>query len=676
MALKRAMMIGLDGADPLVVKRLIEAGRLPGLKRVMDEGVAHESLSMLGAFPTVTPPNWCSLATGNWPLTHGITCFLNHTLGKELDILELNWDARRVESELIWETFESEGKRSIMLNYCQAWPNRVLESENIIIDGTGVTPFINTSLEYQKIVTLAEGNFFMKEIPHYVDDAGNQRIIFGDMGQEVDYTPTDFSQLMIGGSLGGRVDQTPIMECPAVVCMEHSAEDLSLEAVADMVYSPLKELKGWSMEMPGDAREAIVPLNKGLTRRIAVITASESGHYDTISLYGDKKSTCLGQAKLGEWSEWIYDQFECNEQLVHVAYKIRVLDMKEDGSAARFYLSHVVNLDDDTYYYPASLRQEILEKIGPVMVAANIERYTAFGDDIMLESFDQIYDWHIEVTKYLFEKYDDWGLFYTHLHGIDLNNHWFINQAVEGSHPQWQRHKTVIERMYEINDRFVSAMLEYLDGNTAIFITSDHAAVPRSPGFKNPGLAEISGINGKVMNELGYTTVVESPALKGYYSVDWSKTRAVSQRGGHIYLNLKGRDPQGIVDPADYDNLVQQIISDLYNYRDPVQGQRVVSFAMTREEMTCIGMGGEHCGDIYLQLTKDYGNEHAHAPSYVTNHGYSLACLCMMVGAGLKAGQFISRPIRIVDIVPTICHLCGIRQPKDVEGGIIYQALA
>ena len=101
-----------------------------------------------------------------------------------------------------------------------------------------------------------------------------------------------------------------------------------------------------------------------------------------------------------------------------------------------------------------------------------------------------------------------------------------------------------------------------------------------------------------------------------------------------------------------------------------------MAFAMTREEMESVGMGGEHCGDIFFQLTKDYGEEHAHAPSYVTNHGYSLACLCMMAGNGLKQGEWIARPIRIVDIVPTICHVCGVRQLKNVEGGVIYQALA
>lgn len=163
--------------------------------------------------------------------------------------------------------------------------------------------------------------------------------------------------------------------------------------------------------------------------------------------------------------------------------------------------------------------------------------------------------------------------------------------------------------------------------------------------------------------------------VEGLYTIDWTKTKAINHRTSYIYVNLKGRDPQGIVEPEDYDKLVQQIISDLYAYRDPKSGERVVSFAMTKEEMVSIGMGGEHCGDIFFQLTRDFGLEHANTPNNVTNHGYSVGCLCIMAGAGLKKGYTLKRLLRNVDIVPTICHIVGNRVPAQVEGGVIYQGL-
>ena len=128
---KKAIMIGLDSADATLVKRLIDMGRLPAMKQVMEQGVSQEDLGMIGVFPTVTPTNWATICTGAYPITHGVTCFQNHTRGKSLGILEQNWDSRRMHAEAIWETFEEAGKRALLLNYCQAWPNRVADSKNI-----------------------------------------------------------------------------------------------------------------------------------------------------------------------------------------------------------------------------------------------------------------------------------------------------------------------------------------------------------------------------------------------------------------------------------------------------------------------------------------------------------------------------------------------------------------
>ena len=180
MALKRVMMIGIDGMDPKIVRRMLDAGRLPHMQRALDSGVATAGLDMLGVFPTVTPPNWVSLATGNWPRTHGVTCFHNHTLGKELDMFEANWDSRRVESEYIWEAFARENRRSIMLNYCQAWPPRVASDKTIMIDGTGVIPLMRSNADYQKMIYLEEGDFKITEIPHAIKKTSSDCVVMGD----------------------------------------------------------------------------------------------------------------------------------------------------------------------------------------------------------------------------------------------------------------------------------------------------------------------------------------------------------------------------------------------------------------------------------------------------------------------------------------------------------------
>lgn len=96
----------------------------------------------------------------------------------------------------------------------------------------------------------------------------------------------------------------------------------------------------------------------------------------------------------------------------------------------------------------------------------------------------------------------------------------------------------------------------------------------------------------------------------------------------------------------------------------------------TRDEMEYLGMGGIHCGDIFFQLVPTFNNEHANVFSTVHHEGWSMQNLCIMGGAGLKQGAKIDRPVRITDIVPTICQLTDTKAPGNVEGGVIYQALA
>jgi predicted AlkP superfamily phosphohydrolase/phosphomutase len=61
-------------------------------------------------------------------------------------------------------------------------------------------------------------------------------------------------------------------------------------------------------------------------------------------------------------------------------------------------------------------------------------------------------------------------------------------------------------------------------------------------------------------------------------AVDWSVTQARAMGAGHIYVNLRGRDPHGTVSPGDeYEMLLSRIASGLEALTDPISGRRVVS---------------------------------------------------------------------------------------------------
>ena len=57
-------VIGIDGMDPKMTRRMVNEGKLPNIKKMIEMGSAREDLVLLGAMPTITPPMWTTLATG------------------------------------------------------------------------------------------------------------------------------------------------------------------------------------------------------------------------------------------------------------------------------------------------------------------------------------------------------------------------------------------------------------------------------------------------------------------------------------------------------------------------------------------------------------------------------------------------------------------------------------
>lgn len=674
MGLKRAMLLGLDGGDPLVIKRMIAEGRLPNIKKVMEQGVHNPSLSMIGPYPSVTPPNWASMATGNWPRTHGVTCFMNQTTGKELDTCELNWDSRRVESEMIWEAFSREGKRSIMLNYCEAWPPRIKDDPYAVyVDGSGVIPFLRNVIDSAQFVTLIEKDFPTEVIGHAVKADATDCVINAELfekmteGNTVDKGETKEPDPFI---------DTPLVEFPFPV---NTPEVLAKDKgpghdEIDKIKTSLKEPEKWSFDLPEGAKVAIVPVNKSMLRRYFVLTPSDGKNYDTLTVYENRKDNKpMAKVKVGEWSTNVFDYYTKDNSRVKVCYQIRLIEVAADGSSAQLLMTAAVDVDNMDYFYPQTMGQKMLEEVGPAPMYCRLRDACKDASEIELETWSNVFQWHIDASKWLFKEYPDWQLFYVHLHGIDCFNHWFINRTLPGWDKDHEHYQEMLYRMYELNDKYIGEMLKYLDGNTNIFVTSDHGAIPNSPGDTNPGI-QLNGISFKIMNDLGYTFCTEESRYTDKPKIDWSKTKAICSRLGYVYINLKGRDPQGIVEPEDYPELVQQIISDLYNYRLPDTGKRVVAFCMTRDEMEGIGCGGPHCGDIIVELVPTFCKTHGNCQTTVEHEGYSLNCILMMMGPDFKQGE-IRRVIRITDIVPTICHLTDTQVPMDVEGGVIWQAL-
>ena len=125
------------------------------------------------------------------------------------------------------------------------------------------------------------------------------------------------------------------------------------------------------------------------------------------------------------------------------------------------------------------------------------------------------------------------------------------------------------------------------------------------------------------------------------------------------------------------DELEEQIISDLYSYRDPFTNHRVVEFAFHQKDAKLLGLGGPHTGaDIVFCVNENYVYDHGESLSTAEGHqDTSTSPIFVAAGAGIKEGFEMQLYPREVDVAPTAAALLGVRFPAQCEGAPAYSIL-
>lgn len=651
-AAKRVVMVGIDGMDPLYTKQLIKEGKLPHIEEFLKRGTTTKDMGMMGVLPAYTPPSWCTLATGAWPGTHGITDFWNHKSGDELSKLSLGFNSKLCKVEYAWDKVAEAGDKVIVYGWPTSWPPRTKENM-MMVDGSGVHPFLLNKVDYEKIITCSEDAVSVRFISHENNDAGAECFVTEEV-EDLEFKPIMPSDIdnVIQGSGG---------------------EDTHIGAKYDKVFAPIKPASGWA-NAPADAKETVIVINTGRTRRPMLILKNSEGVYDRVALYKDKsQQELLGEARVGEWIENVIDHFSLGRGEEKVGYAIKIMALAEDGSAMKMYYNYATSWDNDNYVQPASLRAELFERFGTPIMLSNLSHSDAQLLPLMAECGEKAFRWSMDTIDYLLDK-NDWKAAFHGLHIIDFANHLYLDNTLP-EHPYAELNRECLNRFYLLADEYVGRMLKWLDQDVAIIVVSDHGGLIKYPGYETPEIGDAWGLNVGLMAELGYTKL---KTVNGQTEIDWEHTTAIAQRSSYIYLNLKGRDPHGIVEPEEADELITQIISDLYAYRDAEHHERVISIAMRRDEMAVLGLNdasAENLGDIFFILEPKFTRDQGNSFSNCQILGTSLKCLFMMAGPGIKQNYIIPRDVQEVDVAPTLCHLGGIAMPNGVEGGVLYQAL-
>ena len=668
----KVLILGVDGLDPRLTKKYMDKGVMPNFTKFMERGSAREDLVMLGAMPTITPPLWTTLATGAYVGTHGVTDFWNPHPDK-LDTLVYSFDSNNCKAEPLWNVFAENGRKTLVFHWPgSSWPP-TSDSPNLhVIDGTqpsNINIAVGTTEWGQWIE--ASADILEAHIAEHEDDGSGAGCVISDLESDEKEAGSENGLDM---SLKQKVLTNMIMN-------ENEGENAGAaqpELYENKTTVPIKEAKGWS-NAPVGAKEFSIPVSGGMERRPVLVIPNEHGVYDKIAIYRSKKDAepIVVLDQIDVVVNDIMDTVSKKGEKVEVVRQAILIEIAEDGSRVELWYGNAMEANNDMLFHPKSLLKQIQEKAGQLRsVSMMIGNSVKVANKIFAPLWESYSEWQANAMNALIKE-NGYEVVFSHLHNVDIAGHTFWEIAKYRPHIKFydeQLFQDVMERFYIDTDRYLGRFMHLMDEGWDIIITSDHGLVCADEEEPAVPLGDPFGVNIKVMQELGYTVMKKDADGNDLREIDWSKTTAVAQRGIYIYINLKGRNPEGIVDPEDQYELERKIIDDLYNYR--WNGKRIVALAVRKKEAAHFGLDGENCGDIIY--FNEEGFNRIHGDSISTYQGYadtSVSPIFMAAGPNIKKGYVTDRVIREVDVAPTVAVLGGVRMPAQCEGAPVYQII-
>lgn len=642
---KKVMLVGWDGAVGQRVIELAQQGHLPAVKSLLDQGIYASHC--LAPHPTMTPPNWTTIATGAWQGTHGITGFNLHNPGDPLLEVHQAFDARDVQAEFIWDALARAGKRSIVLNWPTAYPAE--PQDGVCIAGHGIGP-----------------NDWRCGVPEHIRDHE------ADIADEQLFTTELYREA------------TPIELTPAQG-WENAPAAKSLRE-AELVFR---------------YRNAHRQIKTALTWHMLVVDSSGDGYQQVILSESRDAGQAFARLAPGDWSPKLTRQFETTDGPITAEYRVKLEAMEPDLSDLRLYVTPLCN--PDGWSYPPGTMGQVRAEDGLPLPEAGFSAATLgwISPETYLEMADMLHEWQVATTQHLLENHA-WDLFLVHYHLADITYHLYgrlMEPAFNDEDPEY--YQSIERQAYQSLDRALARTLELAGEDTLVVLVGDHGCKPTTGRFSPAKLLVEAGLtvfkdaqpDEPIRSRRGLTAEAEADPTtmpvrgvldrtmaevieQGSGEIDWSRTKAVMQRSSYVYVNLKGRDPHGIVEPGEeYEQVCQQIIRLLYDYTDPVSGEKPVLFALQKKDARMLGLWGERIGDVVFGLNGSVGRQHGAIAPTASYGRLSLKTAFVMAGPGVKKGQAMTRNMWLVDVVPTICHLAEWPVPQQCEGAVLYQAL-
>jgi len=198
--------------------------------------------------------------------------------------------------------------------------------------------------------------------------------------------------------------------------------------------------------------------------------------------------------------------------------------------------------------YPANLAEELDDVLGGEEYEFDVRNFRTEDKARLLEDLYRMTEKRLKVLHYLLDK--PWDFFMFVEMGTDRIHHGFW-QYMDREHRKYEPgnpFESAIYDYYVYLDRELARLLDRLDNDTVVLVTSDHGAKRMEGGF---------AINEWLIQE-GYLVLKEYPERMvplEKAEIDWSRTKAWGSGGyyARVHMNVKGREPQGVIDAADYE---------------------------------------------------------------------------------------------------------------------------
>lgn len=613
---KRVIVVGLDGFDPELARAFSAQGLMPNFKKLEEQGCFGP---LATAFPSISPVAWSSFATGVDASRHNIYDFLTRDPCNYLPALS-STDVRTV-------------PRTLNLGFAQ-----------IPMGQKAVTRLLQKSQPFWKLLgeNYVWSSVIRVPITFPAQEFKNGVLLSGMCVPDLQGTQGSFSFYSTkgrpeGATTGGQRFQIRVKD----------------GVVESNVKGPTGK-DGHAMRCPFR-----VELDEGSkTAQLTVGTETvEIGYRD--------------------YSPWM------------------VVPFKGVTGIARFYIQTWEDGDFEIYITPVNINPDspampishpfvysiyLAKMLGPYATLGLAEDTWALNERVIDEEAFLKQAWLIfeERKKQLWDVIEktNKGFVTVVFDTTDRISHMFY-RYLDPTHPanrdkDTEKHKHVIRDVYTRMDSFLAEIREKIgdDKDTVLMVMSDH-------GFCN--FRRGVNLNAWLRDE-GYLFLKDDSELSGdwFQNVDWTRTKAFTLGLTGIFINRKGREAHGIVEPgAELDSLTREIAGKLEKLTDPETGESVVLEAyatkdihsgpyadMAPEVLVGYQRGFRHswdCAtgsvskDVFSDNTKSWSGDHCVDPRLVPG----------VLWCNRKINT--DKP-SILDMAPTVLDLFGVKIPGYMQG--------